>query len=394
MNREFRLNLYLSYSHALSDIMHIVFGLTLYFVSEDLNLSILSMGLLYNTASIFRGISGFASGILSDKSNFLYWIILFAALSSVGSWIISYSSDLNMFSIGVIVLGIGSGIYHPVGTSAITKYTINTAKSLGYHSLGGAIGIALAPWFFINISSNYSWELSYFIFGILTLPIILIYIDKEIRNLKSDLKPPTEKSIKEINYKKVTPIFIYASLKDFSISGLFLMLAVFINELTKESISDISDVDFYTSLISSVIILFGGIGAFAGGYLDNLKSRKKILLYSCLIAGIFFLATTNNLHFTIIVFTVISFVISSNDPSLGNWLGNTMPKNLHGTSFAFMYGLGQIIGSFSGSLAGVVLNYFSTTIYFRTLSLPLIAASIVVLYLYKNSDNNKNIASK
>tara|TARA_B100000686_G_scaffold319260_1_gene369830 strand:- start:908 stop:1966 length:1059 start_codon:yes stop_codon:yes gene_type:complete len=352
------------------------------------------MGLLYNTASIFRGISGFVSGILSDKSNFLYWIILFAALSSLGSWIISYSSDLNMFSFGVIVLGIGSGIYHPVGTSAITKYTVNTAKSLGYHSLGGAIGIALAPWFFINISSNYSWELSYFIFGIFTLPIILIYIDKEIRNLKSDLKPPTEKSIKELNYKKVTPIFIYASLKDFSISGLFLMLAVFVNELTKESISDISDVDFYTSLISSVIILFGGIGAFTGGYLDNLKSRKNILLYSCLIAGIFFLATTNNLYFTIIVFTVISFLISSNDPSLGNWLGNTMPKNLHGTSFAFMYGLGQIIGSFSGSLAGVLLNYFSTTIYFRTLSLPLIVASIVVLYLYRNSQNKKNIASK
>ena len=99
---------------------------------------------------------------------------------------ISYSSDLNAFSIGVIVLGIGSGIYHPVGTSGITKYTTNTAKSLGYHSLGGAIGIALAPWFFINISSNYSWEASYLIFGLLTLPIILIYFDKEIINLKKD----------------------------------------------------------------------------------------------------------------------------------------------------------------------------------------------------------------
>ena len=123
MNKEIRLNLYLSYSHALSDIMHIVFGLTLYFVSEDLNLSILSMGLLYNTASIFRGLSGFISGILSDRSNFIHWIILFAILSSIGSWVISYSSDLNSFSIGVIILGIGSGIYHPVGTSGITKYT-------------------------------------------------------------------------------------------------------------------------------------------------------------------------------------------------------------------------------------------------------------------------------
>ena len=87
---------------------------------------------------------------------------------------------------------------------------------------------------------------------------------------------------------------------------------------------------------------------------------------------------------TIIIFSVVSFLISSNDPSLGNWLGDTMPKNLHGTSFAFMYGLGQIIGSFSGSLAGVLLNYFSTTVYFRTLSIPLILASIVIFYWYKS----------
>ncbi len=394
MNKEFRLNLYLSYSHALSDIMHIVFGLTLYFVSEDLNLSILSMGLLYNTASIFRGLSGFISGILSDRSNFIYWIILFAILSSIGSWVISYSSDLNSFSIGVIILGVGSGIYHPVGTSGITKYTTNTAKSLGYHSLGGAIGIALAPWFFINISSNYSWEASYLIFGLLTLPIILIYFDKEIVNLKKDFNIPHEKNVFNIDYKKVSPIFIYASFKDFSISGLFLMLAVFINALLKDSASMFKDIDFYTSLISSVIILFGGIGAFAGGYLDNLKTRKNILLISCLIAGLLFVLTSDNLLFAIIIFSVVSFLISSNDPSLGNWLGDTMPKNLHGTSFAFMYGLGQIIGSFSGSLAGVLLNYFSTTIYFRTLSIPLILASIVIFYCYKSISINKSIATQ
>ena len=72
MTKEFRLNIYLSYGHALSDIMHIVFGLTLYFVSDDLNLSILSMGILYNTASIFRGISGVISGMLSDNIFFVW----------------------------------------------------------------------------------------------------------------------------------------------------------------------------------------------------------------------------------------------------------------------------------------------------------------------------------
>jgi MFS family permease len=224
--------------------------------------------------------------------------------------------------------------------------------------------------------------MSYFIFGILTLPIVLIFFDKEIRNLKENLKIPEQKYKLKIDYKKVSPIFVYASLKDFSISGLFLMIAIFVNNLIKDSFFGNTNYDFYTSLISSVIILFGGIGAFTGGYLDNKNSRKNILLYSCLFAGILFLFTSNNLLLIIIIFSMISFLISSNDPSLGNWLGDSMPKNLHGTSFALMYGLGQIVGSFSGTLAGVLLNYFSTTIYFKTLSVPLIIASIVIPYLY------------
>ena len=48
MNKEYRLNLYLSYAHALSDSAHIIFGLTLYFVSDNLNISILTMGFIYN----------------------------------------------------------------------------------------------------------------------------------------------------------------------------------------------------------------------------------------------------------------------------------------------------------------------------------------------------------
>ncbi len=183
MNKEFRLNLYLSYAHALSDAAHIIFGLTLYFVSDNLNISILTMGFIYNLSSILRGISGVSAGILSDKSNFAYWIIVFATLSTIGCLILSLSNNTNIFTIGIMVLAIGSGIYHPVGLSAITKYTTNPGKSFGYHGLGGAIGISLAPWFFINISSAYTWQLSYLLYGLLTLLIIFIYFDKEIINL-------------------------------------------------------------------------------------------------------------------------------------------------------------------------------------------------------------------
>ena len=385
MNKEFRLNLYLSYAHALSDAAHIIFGLTLYFVSDNLNISILTMGFIYNLSSILRGISGVSAGILSDKSNFAYWIIVFATLSTIGCLILSLSNNTNIFTIGIMVLAIGSGIYHPVGLSAITKYTTNPGKSFGYHGLGGAIGISLAPWFFINISSAYSWQLSYLLYGLLTLPIIFIYFDKEIINL-SYIKS-TSKNIKKykLNIKETYPIYLFASLKDFGISGLLLMLAVFINTSIVNQWQSINDIDLYTSLISSLIILMGGFGAFAGGYLDSSKNRKYILLISCLFSGLLFIIIFNQLNYLIIIFSIISFFVSSSDPSLGNWLGNTIPKRMQGTSFALMYGLGQIIGSFTGSLAGVIVANYNTIIYFRILAVPLILASLLIFTLYPKS---------
>lgn len=387
MNKEYRLNLYLSYAHALSDSAHIIFGLTLYFVSDNLDINILTMGFIYNLSSILRGISGVFAGILSDKSNFLYWIILFAALSTLGCLILSISNNTNIFTIGIIILAIGSGIYHPVGLSAITKFTVNPGKSFGYHGLGGAIGISLAPWFFINISSTYSWQIAYLLYGFLTLPIIFIYFDKEVRNLT--YTKPTTKNSKEynlyINIKKSYPIYLFASLKDFSISGLLLMLAAFINTSIMNQWQNIIDINFHTSIISSLIIIMGGFGSFIGGNLDSNNNRKYILIISCLISGLLFIIIFNHLNYLIIIFSLISFLMSFSDPSLGNWLGSTIPKSMQGTSFALMYGSGQIVGSFSGSLAGIIVDNYSTITYFKILSIPLILASLLIIIMYPKS---------
>jgi len=387
MNKEYRLNSYLSYAHALSDSAHIIFGLTLYFVSDNLDINILTMGFIYNLSSILRGISGVFAGILSDKSNFLYWIILFAALSTLGCLILSISNNTNIFTIGIIILAIGSGIYHPVGLSAITKFTVNPGKSFGYHGLGGAIGISLAPWFFINISSTYSWQIAYLLYGFLSLPIMFIYFDKEVRNLT--YTKPTTKNSKEynlnINIKKSYPIYLFASLKDFSISGLLLMLAAFINTSIMNQWQNIIDINFHTSIISSLIIIMGGFGSFIGGNLDSNNNRKYILIISCLISGLLFIIIFNHLNYLIIIFSLISFLMSFSDPSLGNWLGSTIPKRMQGASFALMYGSGQIVGSFSGSLAGIIVDNYSTITYFKILSIPLILASLLIIIMYPKS---------
>ena len=136
------------------------------------------------------------------------------------------------------------------------------------------------------------------------------------------------------------------------------MLAVFINTSIMNQWQNINDIDFFTSIISSLIIIMGGFGSFIGGHLDSNNNRKYILIISCLISGILFIIIFNHLNYVIIIFSLISFLTSFSDPSLGNWLGSIIPKRMQGTSFALMYGLGQIIGSFTGSLAGIIVGNY------------------------------------
>ena len=163
------------------------------------------------------------------------------------------------------------------------------------------------------------------------------------------------------------------------------MLAAFINTSIMNQWQNIIDINFHTSIISSLIIIMGGFGSFIGGNLDSNKNRKYILIISCLISGLLFIIVFNHLNYLIIIFSLISFLMSFSDPSLGNWLGSTIPKRMQGTSFALMYGSGQIVGSFSGSLAGIIVDNYSTITYFKILSIPLILASLLIIIMYPKS---------
>jgi len=214
---------------------------------------------------------------------------------------------------------------------------------------------------------------------------MFIYFDKEILNLTFTKSTAKNSKKYKLDIKNSYPIYLFASLKDFGISGLLLMLAVFINTSIMNQWQNINDIDFFTSIISSLIIIMGGFGSFIGGHLDSNNNRKYILIISCLISGLLFIIIFNHLNYLIIIFSLISFLTSFSDPSLGNWLGSIIPKRMQGTSFALMYGLGQIIGSFSGSLAGIIVGNYNTITYFKMLSIPLVLASLLIFIMYPKS---------
>ena len=108
------------FAHAVSDSWHLLFPTLLFLITKDYG-NITILGLFNNVILAAAGISGVVAGYLSDKYRSDKMIRYFGILSTIGCLIIFFSLNQASLIIGLVIFGIGTGIYHPVGLALIIK---------------------------------------------------------------------------------------------------------------------------------------------------------------------------------------------------------------------------------------------------------------------------------
>ena len=129
-------------SHAICDAWHMIYPALLFLIAVDYD-DFFFLGLVANIMIVSRGFSGVISGILADKYSSKLIYSSFAILSALGCFLVYLSINQTMLLFAVAVLGIGTGIYHPVGLSSLTRFIKSKTKALGLHESAGCIGMSL-----------------------------------------------------------------------------------------------------------------------------------------------------------------------------------------------------------------------------------------------------------
>src|SRR2546428_6534450 len=57
------------------------------------------------------------------------------------------SPSILVLALSLVVLGLFSGIYHPTGLSIISRVVAEQGRGMGWHGMGGSLGIAAGPAF-------------------------------------------------------------------------------------------------------------------------------------------------------------------------------------------------------------------------------------------------------
>src|SRR5207249_4543349 len=103
------------------------------------------VGLLAATTYACFGFSSVPFGFLADRRPPTRLLMLSAGGIAVSLASLAFSTNLPWLALALAGLGLSSGIYHPTALAAISRSVEAQGAAMGWHGMGGSLGIALGP---------------------------------------------------------------------------------------------------------------------------------------------------------------------------------------------------------------------------------------------------------
>lgn len=310
------------------------------------------------------GVSALPWGIAGDRWGSRPFFVLFylgCGLSGLASafWI----GNPGYLMITLAMLGLFSGIYHPIGSGMISREIKRISIGMGYNGMFGNLGLATAP--FLTGLINWAWGLKavyLFLGGMNLLGLILTSVLAH-SEAKDDVKMKENVDgsgngllsafivllivmmLGGIEYRGATVIMpAYFELKTYQ---LFEWFSTFTGERFSGNV-------FATS-VTSFIFFVGIIGQYIGGRLgDRFEPKWCYLVFHLVtIPAAILISIASNISL-VVVATVYFFFLLGMQPIENTLVANFTPRRFHhsayGTKFVLTFGVGALAVKMVGAI--------------------------------------------
>lgn len=373
----------ISAAHLLNDLLQAVIPAIYPKLEAKYHLTFAQVGMItlcYQlAASIFQPVVG----AYTDKNPKPYSQIFGMLFTMAGIALLAYAPNYEMILVSVILVGIGSSIFHPE-SSRVAFMASNGRRSFAQSvfQIGGNTGTALAPlliaWIVLPNGQLY---ILWFVGFAIMAQIVLAYIAKWYKN---------RLKIASRSTKKVIQVPDLSAFKINSAIGILLVL-IFSKYFYVASIT--SYFQFYTmdkfglNEVQAQVYLFYflisvAVGTLLGGIFGDRFGRKYVIWFSVLGAAPFTLALPYvDMHLTGILIVIIGLIISSAFPAILVYAQELLPKKLGMVSGLF-YGFAFGMGGVGSAVLGILIDEYKIEYVYHLCSfLPLIG---VIAYFLPN----------
>jgi len=335
-------------------------------IKKDFN-NYLILGLLISIVFSIYGWGSLLAGIIADHWSRKKAIVLSMFLCSVASLFIALAHSLFFMIISLVILGIGTSLYHPVGFSYIAFFTDKTrGRWIGIHGFAGNIGMAMGFVTSTTIGYLTGWRNTFAAWAGIgaTIAIIdLIVLEKQRNKIAgekeqiSDVFSKYFRSIKEffssgMSISTIIAILVLIICSGALWNGVSAFLVVYINDTKNLSL-------IFAGGLATISYTVGSFAQIFGGEVSDRYGRIIIMLIGFGLFTVFLFLFTLPLVksvFSIILFVcALGFFFFLTQPSLTALIADISPSStvgfMYGMNFAIKYGIGAVSPLFAGFLA-------------------------------------------
>ena len=373
----------ISFAHLLNDLLQAVIPAAYPILKENYNLSFAQIGLITFSYQMAASILQPFVGFYTDKHPKPYSQIFGMLFTLSGIISLSYATSFPLILVSVILVGIGSSIFHPEASRV--SYLASGGKrglAQSIFQIGGNTGTAIGPlliaWIVVPHGQRYIiWFTIVALLGIVVLSRIARWYQNHL-NLASKKKIVLENLPNLSQTRIVVSVIILLVLifsKYFYIASISSYFTFYL--MHKFALS-VQDAQFHLFLF----LLSVAAGTLLGGPLGDKFGRKYVIWFSVLGAAPFTLMLPYaNLFWTGALSMVIGGIMSSAFPAILVYAQELLPKKLGMVSGLF-YGFAFGMGGLGSAVLGYVADQTSIEyVYSICAYLPLIG---VIAYFLPN----------
>ena len=370
----------IAFAHLINDLLQAVIPAAYPILKENYKLTFTQIGLITLAYQAAASLLQPLVGLYTDKRPQPFSQIFGMIFTSLGIVSLAYASSFSMIIVSVILVGIGSSIFHPEA-SRISFLASGGKRGLAQSifQLGGNAGTAIGPLLVALIvvpnSQQYIvWFVAAAVLGLLILSRIAFWYQDHLslsRTKKAVIDLPNLSQNKIVLSVVILLVLIFS--KFFYMAS---MSSYFTFYLMEKFNLSVQDAQFHLVLFLASC----AVGTLIGGPLGDKFGRKYVIWFSVLGAAPFtLLLPFVDLFWTGFLSVVIGTIISSAFPAILVYAQELLPKKLGMVSGLF-YGFAFGMGGLGSALLGNLADHTSITyVYYIYAYLPLIG--IIAFFL-------------
>ncbi|MDZ5810300.1 MFS transporter [Halorubrum sp. AD140] len=346
-----------------------------------------TLGLVVTVGYGLFGVGALPGGILVDRFGSKP-LILGSLAGMAGSFLLaSLAPNLLTLALALGAWGVTASVYHPAGLALISRSIDRRGAALGYHGIGGNLGIALGPLATVLLLLAFDWAT---VMALLTLPaaVVAAYgvtVDVDATTAGSGSAATEKDDETEVDdAPRVTASSVVGDTRTLLAGGFLIVFAfvtfsglyyraflTFLPDLLGEVLDGLVDVRFLdpgspyaeefdlARYLYVAVLMVGVFGQYLGGRIaDRMRPERALIVVMAALAGLalLFVPASGTAGTFLAVSLLLGVALFTVQPLSQATVAAYSPPDARGLSFGYTY-LGIFgVGSLGAALSGTVLT--------------------------------------